>query len=137
MKKAIFSSFFIGILGLGLHAQEERGTKIGTLKNPALLEKNQIMSKSTSSWKPKKVTTNTVTYEVTDYGVHCHVGWYSDGCICTSLDGTRTGIQFITVNGVIVDSSTNFKVTGKNDFVHTYSWGKVYSYKGSQKIAPN
>jgi hypothetical protein len=106
-------------------------------KDTTKSKKSPATTKSASSQKGKKSSTNTITFVTTEYGVHCHVGWYPDGCISTSLDGTMTGLQLILgLNGAVLDSSTNFKKIRKNEYVHTYSWGKVYSYPNKQMVVP-
>ena len=95
----------------------------------------KFLAKSSKS-SSKTVQTNIITYETTSFGVNCHIGWYTDGYIGTSLDGTEQGKQFVFLNGAVVGISYDIERKGDH-FVHKYTWGKVYSYPNSQVVQFN
>ncbi|MFV0341221.1 MAG: hypothetical protein ACK5MA_11455 [Parachlamydiaceae bacterium] len=93
----------------------------------------KFQSPEASHSSSSRVETHLVTYETTALGVNCHVGWYTDGFIVTSLDGTEEGKQCVFVNGSIIGISYDVKIH-RDFFEHKYTWGKVYSYPYKQEI---
>lgn len=79
------------------------------------------------------VDTSIITYETTYLGVNCHIAWYVDGYIGTSLDGTEQGKQVVFVNGSVVGISYDIDIYSDH-FEHKYTWGKVYSYPHRQVV---
>ena len=102
----------------------------------SISEKYKAAAKFLTMGPSNTTETGVVTYETTIYGVNCHIGWYIDGYIGTSLDGTETGKQVVYVNGCVVGISYNPEM--RNDhFVHRYTWGAVYSYVNRQIVVFN
>ena len=112
------------------------GEEISICLDSSIPEKYKSAAKLLTMGTSNTTETCVVTYETTIYGVNCQIGWYVDGYICTSLDGTETGKQFVVLNGSVVGISYNIEM--RNDhFVHYYTWGAVYSYLNRQIVVFN
>lgn len=119
-------------LDAGMQYDKEQGFEIDALAQ----NKYQSAAKLLSTSSSKTVETGLVTYETLPTGVLLHVGWYSDGNICTALNGTEQGKQVVILNGSIVGIS--YDISQHSDyFVHKYTWGKIYSSGNHQKIKIN
>lgn len=97
---------------------------VGVSEHPNLRSKSGI----------DPVTTYAITYQYTVDGWTQQVAVYTDGVICTNIEGPRKGAQFIIANnGALMDMRNDYK-QHKNNFTHKYSWGEVNTYENYQIV---
>ena len=107
------------------HEQNDQAKAVST-------SKTKVVSRAQSS-NSKTIETNVITRERGADGVVYYIGWYVDGSIITALDGVQAGKQVVIVNGDVVGVANNF-VLLNGVVVHTYVWGRVYSYPNRQVV---
>lgn len=124
------------ILSQNHSSTEQNNEKVSPIVLNHLFEGSNVASKLKSGWKPKSKKTTNISL-ITVNGVTVHLALYPDLCIATALDGSKVGLQIISTdynsnNPTVKDSSRKFEIKG-DCVVHSYAWGKVYSYKSNKQ----